>query len=1034
MSCKPFKTSEANAKSFLRTKGVIDEFLNVKDLKQFRKLHTELKGQAKSKYFANDPQWNEKLFFEDGNKIVPNKLVFKQIDNINGVKYSKFDKGSIDPNNVEDILKTLSDKFSIPYETVNDNSLPYSGKFEDGRVYINLAKVTPETAWHEFAHPFIEQVKEDNSKLYKSLSNEIQTSTYGKQVLAEVKELYPELDEKGQIEEAIVETIARLVTGKIDLKTITENKTLFQKALEFINNIRKFLASLISKEYNKIHDFKLEEKSINYTDINIAALDKDFRLKHFAQMMQYGHRINLLEYSPLKYENRPQSEEYINMHYEHITFLGRVENVLHVFKTMPSLHKLTNKGRANFLEKLLLLHNVFTDKKHSEFRQLYPQLFQEKDIASINTIINIFFNEEEKNTLVKTRTRRDDSSDDKLIQEKVLVFDELIKNIDADLFINNSAQNYLSVITKFKTNETKVFQQLKNQWKVSDFGGVHHHIGAYMNNAGAKTLSDAIQLFIDLMSKNIPMELATYSSKSKSVPHGAIKLSFKGDSPIMESYLQDIGSALIDYKGKKKRYTNQGQYAIRLTLDDELRYSYDELFINATQHNIDKIELLDNYDYYNEGNNNLTLSNEDFEKLKELSDLTGAPIVEGSKVVYQPTTVKPYKGASVKYSKFGNEVKPGVQELFDTNSELSSIGTAEQYSQYLDTIFPNSKVKDIVYHFGGKPLSEFRKTNRGKGIYFTTDINGKYVFYPNNVTNKSEESRTTAIVNIKDVKYGESSKLFKTSTDKENFYYNKNQLSKLQNNINELRNNNAPKSEINEAIELINDFEPKPVNYQSINIFNNLANDDIDVDGLLIQNPLGDIYTDEKFIIVFEPEQIHILGSNQDVEGFKKFVTPLPTKVSPEEFDNLYKSLTYYFFTGDAANSLDKLMNKVDGILKNISNARLTIDKLSSKEDLSDQEQEALIDAIETIQNDTEYEADEKGLTEIKKLLDLINNYSDNKDVNENLFKLLMSNTPDNVEIVKAMVSEETQLTEEQEIEEQIQELIQKGIIKTKCD
>ena len=46
----------------------------------------------------------------------------------------------------------------------------------------------------------------------------------------------------------------------------------------------------------------------------------------------------------------------------------------------------------------------------------------------------------------------------------------------------------------------------------------------------------------------------------------------------------------------------------------------------------------------------------------------------------------------------GIETKQGVDFVFEQNTELASIGTQEQYSQYLDTIFPNSKVKDIVYH------------------------------------------------------------------------------------------------------------------------------------------------------------------------------------------------------------------------------------------------------------------------------------------------------------------------------------------------
>ena len=45
-------------------------------------------------------------------------------------------------------------------------------------------------------------------------------------------------------------------------------------------------------------------------------------------------------------------------------------------------------------------------------------------------------------------------------------------------------------------------------------------------------------------------------------------------------------------------------------------------------------------------------------------------------------------------------IKQGVSELFDSNPELASIGTPEQYSQYLDTIFPDSQVKDIVYKGG----------------------------------------------------------------------------------------------------------------------------------------------------------------------------------------------------------------------------------------------------------------------------------------------------------------------------------------------
>ena len=43
-------------------------------------------------------------------------------------------------------------------------------------------------------------------------------------------------------------------------------------------------------------------------------------------------------------------------------------------------------------------------------------------------------------------------------------------------------------------------------------------------------------------------------------------------------------------------------------------------------------------------------------------------------------------------------IRDGVSELFESNPELVNIGTPQQYSQYLDSIFPGSKVKDILYH------------------------------------------------------------------------------------------------------------------------------------------------------------------------------------------------------------------------------------------------------------------------------------------------------------------------------------------------
>lgn len=49
-----------------------------------------------------------------------------------------------------------------------------------------------------------------------------------------------------------------------------------------------------------------------------------------------------------------------------------------------------------------------------------------------------------------------------------------------------------------------------------------------------------------------------------------------------------------------------------------------------------------------------------------------------------------------------------IDYVFNTNPELSNIGTKEQYFEYLSTIFPDSKVKDIMFHTSPNKFSQFR--------------------------------------------------------------------------------------------------------------------------------------------------------------------------------------------------------------------------------------------------------------------------------------------------------------------------------------
>ena len=162
-------------------------------------------------------------------------------------------------------------------------------------------------------------------------------------------------------------------------------------------------------------------------------------------------------------------------------------------------------------------------------------------------------------------------------------------------------------------------------------------------------------------------------------------------------------------------------------------------------------------------------------------------------------------------------VKPGVKEVFDSNPELAKIGTVQQYSQYLNTVFPNSQVKDIVYHGAMAQLLP-KDSFKGYVTYFT-DVKNYAETFGIPINRKT----ISAVIDVKSP-YNAPSELA-----------------------------DVPK-EVHDADEFTN---PRIIKSQ---------NKDVDsVIGVDAGQKEG------KTIAVFEPNQIRILGSQEDIKGFKKF-------------------------------------------------------------------------------------------------------------------------------------------------------------------
>lgn len=234
------------------------------------------------------------------------------------------------------------------------------------------------------------------------------------------------------------------------------------------------------------------------------------------------------------------------------------------------------------------------------------------------------------------------------------------------------------------------------------------------------------------------------------------------------------------------------------------------------------------------------------------------------------------------------KIKEGVDFVFEQNPEIAQIGTKEQYSKYLDSIFPESKINNIVYHGTstiektGEKISVLKNNDglisrvSGLGKWFTFEKETAKLF--------AEDARKRIDPNNpKRITFDE----FKLKMQSFSYKYPEVNLKEI----------------YDKEIEWYSDepyIIPVIINVDSIKYFNN--NNDLFLEltesprsdrgagGSLIYNwrsydalvqEKGDLnyerynkWTEEtgSQILLKDANKSYILGSNKDIENFKKFV------------------------------------------------------------------------------------------------------------------------------------------------------------------
>ena len=218
-----------------------------------------------------------------------------------------------------------------------------------------------------------------------------------------------------------------------------------------------------------------------------------------------------------------------------------------------------------------------------------------------------------------------------------------------------------------------------------------------------------------------------------------------------------------------------------------------------------------------------------------------------------------------------------IQDIFNENPELSKIGTVEQYASYLDTIFPNSKVKDIVYH--GTKGEKFDLVDFSKNIF------GGNVFYVNIFKDEAKRYATnkgniiSLLINAKNIQF-----------QRDAYFGNRPQSADdIRNEINSIKSAKFALQFIEEedyvrvfdTLEETEYFAEHNSGWTAledsfkkqylIKLQDSLKQIEKngEFDTVLTNNDGGDL----SIYIVNKLEQIHVIGSKNDINGFKDFMS-----------------------------------------------------------------------------------------------------------------------------------------------------------------
>ena len=735
-------------------------------------------------------------------------------------------KQPINQATLTNILDKLSNKFGISWKY--DTSIPGLGQFKDGVVLINPNKAKLDTPFHEFAHPFIAIIKIQNPLLYKNLVSQISKTEIGRSTFDKVKKLYPELTYEQQLEETIVDLIGQYAADQQSLK---QEKGLWNAIKTFLRRVSEYLKSLLSNENKKVIPSELDPNTTMEELSSMLVIDNPIDL---GTMLGKGYKKPAIK--PGVQELFDSNPELANQVYDALgvksnakTQIAQIKNNNLIitqysdesFDVVPDkegIAKKTQEIEQEYKEDLKLVDKIIKD-----FEEGKDVFNQSDNIANIisNASREYYFN---YNTELKSFVSEEFNGDEQFasgeIQWNPKIYDKV--------FIRNGIE-----VGQSKIDKSKIVDKLKQGVEKKKKDALYY-LEAWESQEGIDRTKKETKYYYDISEFD---ERGFYNK-------GLVKSKKGYTLRILE------GGSLSSIPGSQGAIKGYGYYHNRIDKKQPDAHIFidriDETGVHIRYTTVQK-------EFQGKGIASIMLNRvrQDYPNLPVHRTLITNPIIVKQSANIQGAT--DIKGNPL--PKFKNDQE--IYNWLDDNDHiilppLNNQITPQQkqqalqlYSQYLDTIFPDSKVKDVVYHGTAAKFDKFEKGHRNydgrktstEGFYFVTEKDKEYY-------RDKYKGLLSAILNFKN-----------PVTAKDGNY--------------------------EQALEYLNESD--------IDYFNSKGFDS----GIkFINDPDGEFE-----YVAFNPEQIHILGNKQDIEGFKEFVD------NPVQRVNLDKPTTLFNIFANVADS-----------------------------------------------------------------------------------------------------------------------------------